>query len=159
MAYTQLFSQRFGYALHTLSYMAKKPLGEFTTAPELAKWMRKFWPTASETYLINVIQRLVRGGLLVSHRGKLGGYSLARTAEEMSLGDVMCALEGIRVTQCNLAPGGECPVRLGCEISQRLRNLEDEYLDSLRGVSIAELACGLGAGVPHHDAEELLPIA
>ncbi len=159
MAYTQLFSQRFGYALHTLSFMAKKPTGELSTAPELAKWMAKFWPTASETYLVNVIQRLVRGGLLVSHRGKLGGYSLARTPENLSLGDVMCALEGTPVTQCNLAPAGECPVHLGCGILQKLRNLEDEYLDSLRGVSIAELACGLGVPVPREETEELLPIA
>ena len=66
MALGQLFSQRFGYAIHALAYMAKKPMDTLTTLPELANWMRSVWPSASEAYLSNVIQRLARGGIFAA---------------------------------------------------------------------------------------------
>ncbi len=73
MAGGQLFSQRFGYGVHALAFVAKKPAGELTTLPELAEWMRTIWPSVSETYLSNVVQRMARGRLLRSHRGIAGG--------------------------------------------------------------------------------------
>jgi Rrf2 family protein len=158
MAYSQLFSQRFGYALHTLCYMAKKPAGSLTTAPELVNWMQEFWPTTSETYLVSVIQRLARGGLLRSHRGKLGGYSLSRKPEVMTLRNVMTSLEGVQAVACNLAPGGDCPAHADCGILRRLIDMEEAYLELLEGVSIAELACELGVSDPGAAADQLLPI-
>lgn len=36
MAIGQFFSQRFGYGVHALAFIARKPHGELTTLPELA---------------------------------------------------------------------------------------------------------------------------
>ena len=60
MAVGQFFSQRFGYGVHALAFIATKPAGELTTLPELAAWMKTIWPNASDTYLSNVVQRLAR---------------------------------------------------------------------------------------------------
>ena len=54
MAVGQFFSQRFGYAVHALAFVARKPAGELATLPEVADWMRTIWPSASESYLSNV---------------------------------------------------------------------------------------------------------
>jgi Rrf2 family protein len=44
---------------------------------------------------------LAREGLLASHRGVKGGYSLARPAEEISMAEIVAALEGpIALTEC-----------------------------------------------------------
>ena len=56
----------------------------------------------SESYLEQLIAKLRKAGLVTSVRGAGGGYKLARPAQEISVGDVLRALEG------NLDPV-ECP--------------------------------------------------
>ena len=140
MAIGQFFSQRFGYAVHALAYMAKKKPGELSTLPELADWMRTIWPASSDSYLSNVVQRLARGRMLRSHRGISGGYSLARAAERISLRELVELLEGVELNRCGLSLDEACPVSGRCSIQRKLRRLEEGYLDSLSEVTIAELA-------------------
>jgi Rrf2 family protein len=140
MAIGQFFSQRFGYGVHALAYIGTKPAGELTTLPELAAWLRTIWPSASETYLSNVVQRMARGRLLRSHRGIAGGYSLARPAKEITLRDVVELLEGVDINRCNLSLGDVCMAEKRCTMQRRLRELEVGYLKALESVSVADLA-------------------
>ena len=140
MAVGQLFSQRCGYAIHALCFMAKKPPGTLTTLPELAEWLQSIWPSTSETYLSNVIQRLARGGVLRGHRGISGGYSIARSPDETTLRDVVELLEGVSLDRCGLSLEGECPSINVCRMQGTLRQIEKDYLQSLERVSIADLA-------------------
>jgi Rrf2 family protein len=140
VAVGQFFSQRFSYGLHALAYVATKPHGELTTLPELAEWMRSIWPTASETYLSNVVQRMARGRLLRSHRGIGGGYSLGRAAAKITLRDVAELLEGVDTDRCSLSLEDRCPVMGRCGIQRTLHRLEENYLQSLAEVSIEDLA-------------------
>jgi Rrf2 family protein len=140
MAIGQFFSQRFGYAVHALAYMAKKPAGELTALPEVAEWMRTIWPQASDTYLSNVIQRVARGGILRSHRGIAGGYSLARPAKDISLRDLVELIEGVEINRCGLSLSSTCPADGRCSIKRKLAQLEAGYLNALAEVNIADLA-------------------
>ena len=140
MSVGQFFSQRFGYGVHALAFIAKKPAGELATLPEVAAWMRTIWPNASDTYLSNVVQRLARGRLLRSHRGIAGGYSLARAASKITLRDVVELLEGVDLERCGLSLEDDCPVKSRCSIQRKLRKLEEGYLKSLERVTIAELS-------------------
>ena len=145
----QLFSQRVGYAVHALCYMARSsPRETLTTVPELSGWMRGVWPGSSETYLANVIRRLVRGGLLVSQRGISGGYSFARSPEEITLHDVVALLEGVSYARCALTPTGKCPVQDDCTNYSALCSLQRKYTDLLAGVTIADLARDMAAPMP-----------
>ncbi len=148
MAIGQFFSQRFGYAVHALAYMGKKPHGELSTLPELATWLESIWRSASSTYLSNVMQRLARAGIIRSHRGVAGGYSLARPAQEITLRELVEVLEGIDIKRCGLSLEGQCPVASRCSIQRRLQRLELQYLDSLHEVTIAQLAKDVAAA-PH----------
>jgi len=143
LAIGQFFSQRFSYGIHSLAYVATKPAGELTTLPELAEWMRTIWPSASETYLSNVVQRMARGRLLRSHRGITGGYSLGRAAAKITIRDIVDVLEGVDINRCSLALTDECPVLGRCAIQKRLTQLEENFLQSLATVSIADLAKGI----------------
>jgi Rrf2 family protein len=143
VAIGQFFSQRFSYGIHALAYIATKPAGDLTTLPELAEWMRAIWPSASETYLSNVVQRMARGRLLRSHRGISGGYSLGRAAAKITIRDVVEVLEGVDVNRCSLALSDECPVLGRCVIQKRLTQLEENFLESLASVTIADLAKGI----------------
>jgi Rrf2 family protein len=140
MALGQFLSQRFGYGIHALAYIAKKPSGKLSTLSEIARWTRTLWPGASETYLSNVVQRLARGGLLRSHRGVSGGYSLARSGDEITVRDVVELLEGVALEQCSLSLEAGCKMQGRCTIQDRLRDLEEGYLKSMESVTIASLS-------------------
>jgi Rrf2 family protein len=144
----QFFSQRFSYGLHALAYIATKPAGELTTLPELAEWLLTIWPNASDTYLSNVVQRLARGKLLRSHRGIAGGYSLGRAANKITVRDVVELLAGIETTRCGLSLEDECPVMGRCSIQRKIANLEEEFLQALSGLTVAELAKDIQATLP-----------
>ncbi|MCC6420622.1 MAG: Rrf2 family transcriptional regulator [Gemmataceae bacterium] len=148
MALGQFFSQRFGYAAHALAYLARKPFGELTTLPELAAWMKSFWPGASETYLSNVIQRLARGGVLQSHRGIAGGYSLGKPADELTLRDVAEVLEGVSLQRCALSLGPSCPKVGRCSIQRTLRGVEEQYLESLQKITLASILSEIADKLP-----------
>lgn len=148
MASGQFFSQRFSYGLHALAYVATKPAGELTTLPELAEWMVTIWPSASETYLSNVVQRMARGRLLRSHRGIAGGYSLGRAADRITVRDVVELLEGIEVNRCSLSLEEECPVMTSCGIQRKMAELEEGFLQSLEGLTLAELATDIRSTIP-----------
>lgn len=137
----QLFSQRVGYAVHALCYMARtSPRQDMTTVPELSLWMREAWPGSSETYLANVIRRLVRGGLLISQRGISGGYCFARSPQEITLRDVVALLEGVSYARCALTPSGKCSMQDGCDNYSVLCELQQRYSNLLSEVSISDLA-------------------
>lgn len=67
----------------------------------------------SEGYLEQIIAKLKKAGLVVSVRGVSGGYQLARPAAEISVGDVLYALEGdLKPVDCGALPGA-----VGCKNS------------------------------------------
>jgi Rrf2 family protein len=144
----QFFSQRFSYGLHALAYVATKPAGELTTLPELAEWILTIWPSASDSYLSNVVQRMARGKLLRSHRGIGGGYSLGRAADKITVRDVVELLEGIETNRCGLSLDDECPVMGRCAIQRKMAKLEEGFLQALAELTLAELAKDIRATLP-----------
>jgi Rrf2 family protein len=140
MAIGHLFSQRFGYGVHALAYIASKPIGELTTSPELAEWMRTLWPRASKTYLATVLQDMANGQLLQSHRGIAGGYSLVRPANKITLRDVFELLEGVRVDQYTPSLAGSRRSEKQCGITRRVSEPALAFLKSLERVSLADVA-------------------
>lgn len=77
--------------------MAARP-GEGLTAGRIAEATQ-----VPEDYLAKVLQQLVRGDVLVSQRGRHGGFQLARPATEISMLSVVNAVEPIpRIAQCPL---------------------------------------------------------
>ena len=70
----------------------------------------------SYNHVAKVAQALVRAGFIRSLRGRNGGVELARAPSEMTVGDVVRALEpGMRMADC-----ANCQLRLGCETSSIL---------------------------------------
>ena len=108
-----------------------------------------------------VLKALSREGLLTSHRGAGGGYSLSRHPERISVGDVLTAVEGpIAMTECIDNEGGcvqeaLCPVRTNWE---RINHAVKEVLD---GITLTDMMGPLPdhlvtlGGVPVETVESL----
>lgn len=89
------------YGIVLLTHMSLDGAPPVRTAQELAHASRVPVPTVSK-----ILKELCRAGLLVSHRGRHGGYSLSRPAEQISVAAIVEALEGpVSVTECSEAQG------------------------------------------------------
>ncbi len=90
------------YGLVLLTHMAQRPAGDVRTAHELARASGVPLPTVSK-----ILKELSRSGIVVSHRGRRGGYTLGRPAEDISVAAVVEALEGpVALTECSVTDGG-----------------------------------------------------
>ncbi|MDR5710246.1 MAG: Rrf2 family transcriptional regulator [Armatimonadota bacterium] len=77
------------YALRALSYLAGLPGGGTVPASRVAEACR-----LPREFLSKTLRRLVRSGLLRSSRGRSRGYGLARSPREISVREVLEAVEG-----------------------------------------------------------------
>jgi DNA-binding IscR family transcriptional regulator len=93
--------------------------------------------------------------VLVAATGPRGGFRLARPAGEITLLQIVEAVDGgSPFYQCNelrqrgrgASPPEQC--RRTCGIAARMYEAEAAYRDSLAGVTIADIVAGLPRGVP-----------
>ena len=84
--------------------------------------------------------RLARRGLLTSHQGTRGGYSLARPATVISVADVIQAVDGpLTVTACSVHDQA-CGQYSKCNVRDPLWRIKDRILTSLAACSLDEIA-------------------
>src|SRR4051794_10239395 len=92
-----MFSQTVEYALRAVVHLASKA-PESQTTEEIAKSTR-----VPPFYLSKVLQSLVHGGVVKSQRGIGGGMSLARKPSELTILEVVNAVDPIRrIATCPL---------------------------------------------------------
>lgn len=101
--------------------------------------------------LAKVLQRLVRNGLLASHQGTRGGYQLARRPAQISVADVIQAIDGpVAVTACSSLDDGACEQFSKCNVRDPLWRVRERILAALGECTIAELAA---------DPQPVVPVA
>ena len=93
-------------------------------------------------YVNQLLLRLKRAGLVISHRGSAGGHALSRSPDKVTLGEVLRAVEGkIFEDVCEKYKAAErdCHHQSGCSISpvwQKLGAMIETYFD---GITLAAL--------------------
>ena len=126
-----MFSQTAEYALRAVIYLAAQAGGARTTQ-QIAQATQV--PTG---YLSKVMQGLGRARLVLSQRGLHGGFTLARPATELTVLDIIQAVDPIqRIRSCPLGLKGHINL---CPLHRRLDNAMDLVEEALRQSSIAEL--------------------
>jgi Rrf2 family protein len=90
--------------------------------------------------MAKVLQRLARRGLLVSHQGTRGGYTLAKPTSAISVADIIQAIEGpLTVTACS-TDDEQCDQFTKCNVRDPLWRIKDRIVDALATCSLAEIA-------------------
>ncbi len=90
--------------------------------------------------LAKILQRLAKVGILRSHAGMNGGYSLLKSAREISAFEVIHAIDGpLFITSCGPSHSG-CDLTDSCTIKEPLARVNDSISGLLRSISIADLA-------------------
>jgi FeS assembly SUF system regulator len=141
------------YAMVALTQMARAPRTYASCA--LAQKIGVPEPTVAK-----LLKALARGGILSSQRGTAGGYALARPASEISVADIIAALEGpIALTDCVGGHSGDCAVESLCSVRGSWDKINTAIQSALASVSLAEMAAPripaafmLAADTPEHVA-------
>ncbi len=122
-------------ALRHLSTAAKPGSRASASAKDIAEAYRIPLPLLSK-----VLQKLVRGGLLMSEQGTNGGYRLSRAPQEINALEVIRTIDGpIILTQCFTDHPG-CDQSALCTVREPLRKVHEGILNLLAGISLSDLA-------------------
>jgi FeS assembly SUF system regulator len=123
------------YGIMLLTLLARDRNGAPRSAREVAARSRLPQPTVSK-----LLKALAHAGLLETHRGVRGGFRLAKPPEQVSVADIIAALEGpIGITECTAHPGA-CGVEPLCPVRTNWRRINRAVLEALHGISLAEMA-------------------
>lgn len=123
------------YAVVLMTAAARFPAGERLSATALAEETGVPLPTAQK-----LMGQLASRGLLGSHRGAGGGFSLSRSASDISLADIIEAVEGpIAMSACS-SGGYDCALDSHCRVKPHLGIVGHAVRGALGSVSLTELA-------------------
>jgi FeS assembly SUF system regulator len=123
------------YAVVILSQMARQP-GVQVTATQLALDSAVPPPTVAK-----LLKDLAKEGVLESHRGVHGGYTLARPPERITVLEIVRALEGpVSLTDCVDGTEGECGVERLCPMRGNWDRVNRAIRAALEGVTLADMA-------------------
>lgn len=121
------------YGIVLLIFFARAAWGSMHNARDLAADARLPLPMASK-----ILKRLARYGILESHRGVKGGYSLARRPSVISVAEIIEALDGpIGLTECSVS---SCDRENGCPGRGPWQRINKAVRMALENVTLADMA-------------------
>lgn len=123
------------YAVVVMTRMTHRP-EEVHTAPQIATDTGIPLPTVAK-----LLNALARDCLVVSHRGASGGYTLGRSAADITIAEIIQAMEGpIALTACVEGSGNHCDVECLCPMRGNWDRVNQAIHDALSRVSLSEMA-------------------
>lgn len=126
------------YAVVVMSAAARADTGIRLSAASVAEQTGLPLPTVQK-----LMGRLAQTGLLVSARGSGGGFHLARTAEDISLADIVEAVDGpIAMTACVDEARHDCGLETACQVRSHWPAVNGAIRGALAGVSLESLLHG-----------------
>jgi Rrf2 family protein len=91
-------------------------------------------------FLPRVMGGLVAHGIVEATPGRTGGYRLARPAEDVSLLDIIVAIEGDVRRRDRILRGGPCRPTGACAVHPVFASAHEDLLGRLAGTSVADVA-------------------
>jgi Rrf2 family protein len=119
-------------------YLALKPDGEKTSIRELTREIE-----IPYHFLAKILQNLTYKGLLVSQKGPTGGFALARSPREISLFDVVEAIDGVEFTTSCVMGFPECSGKNPCAVHEMWGEARRNLQATLANKNIAQMAKGM----------------
>ena len=146
------------WAVHCCLVLAALPRGSALPAARLAEFHGV--PAA---YLAKHLQALSRAGIVDTEPGQRGGYRLARPPAEITLWDVVSAVEGVepafRCTEIRRrgpAAVGDRHYTTACAVTRAMQRAEAAWRDELRATSIADVVAEMAQHIHPRSAEKAM---
>lgn len=128
-------SQKLEYACRALAQLAKRHDGRsLTRLEDLAQC-----EAVSANFLVQILNDLRRAGLVDSRRGQAGGYLLARAPENVTLRQVVEAVDPV-LLQCTVSSDGQS----GQSVRHGWKQVSDTLCQALDQITLDTLASNPG---------------
>ena len=136
------------YAVVILGEFVKSPKDKMT-ASLLAKRTGLPAPTVAK-----VLKLLAQGNITIGQRGSQGGYGLARPAPQITVADIIGAMEGpIALTDCVSDAQDRCAAESFCSLHGNWETVNRTVQQALSGISLVDMVkpmAGTGFGMANH---------
>lgn len=126
------------YGLRGVLFLAQQPREKITLIEEISRVQE-----VPESYLAKVFQILAKAGIVRSYRGAKGGFTLARDPVQITMRQVVEALEGPLYLNTCLMSKDECRRQPQCPIHVVWMRAQEKLLEELEQVTLADLANGI----------------
>jgi Rrf2 family protein len=133
-----IYSRSAEYAIRAFVHLAQVPEGKYEMVKNIAG--REQIPAH---FLAKILQQLARKGLLRSSKGPTGGFSLRVPAAEITLLDIVEALDGLQEYERCASGLSECNKDMPCSMHDSWEGLKKRIMEFLGRNSIADLAKAL----------------
>ncbi len=129
------FTKRADYGLMAVHFIASQGDEVAVSAKRIAEEFH-----IPPERLAKILQRLAKRKLIASHNGPKGGYVLTRHPSEITIGQVLRALEGpVRVVSC-MNELDDCPQFARCNLRRPVQKIQASISHVLDSMTLAELA-------------------
>jgi Rrf2 family iron-responsive transcriptional regulator len=148
---TMRLTRQTNYAMRILMYCGTNK-DKLSRIPEIAAAY-----SVSELFLFKILQPLVENGLVETVRGRNGGVRLGRSAEKITLFDVVRVTEdSFSMAECFDNDAAECPLIDSCGLNSALREALGAFFAVLERHTIADLIAArpnmrMALGIDHLD--------
>jgi FeS assembly SUF system regulator len=123
------------YGIVLMTCIARRQGASLRTARDLARESQLPYSTVSK-----LLKELLQSGLLISHRGIKGGYVLAKQSHEISVVDIIAAIEGpMALTECSTDVIGLCNLESCCPIKSNQQIINQAILGVLGKIRLSDL--------------------
>ena len=130
-------TKRTNLAMRVLMFCAVN-LDRNVTKAQIAKGCN-----SSENHLGHVVNQLGQFGYLDTIRGRKGGLRLAKTPDEISIGEVFRRFEAdVPVAECFAGKDNTCPLAPVCRLRDGIRCAVEAFYSHLDGIMLNELVAG-----------------
>ncbi|MCL5271003.1 MAG: Rrf2 family transcriptional regulator [bacterium] len=129
-----MFSQTSEYAIRALSILARYPRDQFILVGTLAASA-----DLPHHYLSKILQNLVRMQILESRKGSKGGFRLARDPDQITLYQIVDAIENLNTVRRCLLGQAECSDDRACPLHEFWIRQTNDYLNTLQTTSLGDL--------------------
>jgi Rrf2 family protein len=124
------------YAIEGLLVLASKPSGTPMLLRDIAAARR-----VPQSFLAKIFQKLTRGGVVVSSRGAIRGYALARRPRGITVKEILSAIEGPSLFSRCLLWSDRCADSNPCPMHFRWKRVREQVIKELmEGTTLADLA-------------------
>lgn len=137
-----MLSQTAEYALRAVVLLAARPSGSTARVGELADAL-----DIPQNYLSKTLHVLTRAGVLVSARGKGGGFALARPAKSISLLEIVDPFDRLGSKSVCLMGQGECSEAHACAAHHTWKEVSSRVQGFFRKTTVADLADSAAANL------------
>src|ERR1700735_2511323 len=118
-----------------MTCMAKSEGMSMRTARDLAAESKLPLSTVSK-----LLKQLLQSGLLMSHRGAKGGYILAKAPQDVSVVEIISAIEGpMALTECSTDVTGLCNLEPCCPIKSNQQIINQAVRGVLEKITLSDL--------------------